>query len=393
MVREALVDPLGHREAVQDHPHAAREIVEHPTACRPRPPGCGSPAVCRSGRASSICAANARSWSAPRGALAVVVEPGLADRDAPRVRGERLSSARSASSNPVARSGGARSPPNLREILGRLERRPARAPVDPDRDHPLDPCSTAASTSSASGGSQRSRWVWLSITRASGNSGSSGRRARANPRPAATRAPRRALRAGRRHVRLRAARDVAQALDQRRERLVELGRIGGIARELPRRPLLDVAVQPPHPLPMRSSAPSARPGPSAPRPPRADPRSRVQPGRSLPGHHAVAVALDHRDRTARQVPVLVRQLGVVPRPDGRRSRPHRRCRTARRASGRSAARRCRTARSPRTGRARCPATCSSCARRRRAGSRGRTRDGAPRARPPSAARAKTPCGT
>src|SRR5207248_8880294 len=41
----------------------------------------------------------------------------------------------------------------------------------------------------------------------------------------------------------------AQPFDQRRERLVELGGIGWIARELPWRALFDVSVQPAHPLP------------------------------------------------------------------------------------------------------------------------------------------------
>ena len=67
LVRQALLEPLGHREAVEDHPHAAGRARTASPACRPRPRACGSPAACRSRAPARSGRWNARSWSS-RGA-------------------------------------------------------------------------------------------------------------------------------------------------------------------------------------------------------------------------------------------------------------------------------------------------------------------------------------
>ena len=101
-----------------------------------------------------------------RGApVAVVVEPGLADRHALLVRRQRLQLGKVG----IVETGGfirvaADRRVHLREVLGRLQApRGTRRPSVPTVRIRVTPASTAAATSSASGGSQNSRWVWLSI--------------------------------------------------------------------------------------------------------------------------------------------------------------------------------------------------------------------------------------
>jgi hypothetical protein len=138
-VRQALLDPLGHREAVQDHVDPGRQLGQH----RQR-------VVLR-----RACVDDERLADRPRQldlrserpllvrlrrVVAVVIEAGLADGHALRVRGER----RELGQIGVVEPGGrVRMTPDgrihLREGLGRRQRRPARRAVGPDGDDPIHP--------------------------------------------------------------------------------------------------------------------------------------------------------------------------------------------------------------------------------------------------------------
>ena len=117
-------------------------------------------------RAISIWASKARALVLARGAVAVVVEPGLADRDARR--GSPASSsirAAAASSKPA---GGVRMAPDARRTPPRGSAAAAIASAFAASSMPTvrirrTPTAAASATSSASGGSQSPRWAWLSI--------------------------------------------------------------------------------------------------------------------------------------------------------------------------------------------------------------------------------------
>src|SRR5687767_2547617 len=131
------------------------------------------------------------------------------------------------------------------------------------------PASRAAWTSSASGAGPRSRWVWLSITAAPLTRSSLGslglgeeRRRLLHPGPARSSAEggafeRQVVGVERAQELLRRLGDVGceqdgddpEALGERAERRLELGGLGLVLGELPRRALLDVAVEAPHALP------------------------------------------------------------------------------------------------------------------------------------------------
>ena len=157
-----------------------------------------------------------------------------------------------------------------------------------------------------------------------------GRAARARrPRAAAGRAEARAVErqvlaterreqplGGSGHERVEQHRDHPQALGQRVEHLVEPLRGGLVLGELPRLLVLDVPVEALDALPdlverggqldrvEALRAPSRRGRRS---------RRRARASGSASGHHAVAVAADHRQRPAGEVAVLVGELGRVAR--------------------------------------------------------------------------------
>src|SRR5215212_7292124 len=124
----------------------------------------------------------------------------------------------------------------------------------------LTPCSRAAATSSASGAGPRSRWVWESITGPSGlreerrelldlraaGEGAVGRRLERRVRRP-ERGEQLLGRLG--DVRGQHHRDDSEAFGERPQRLVELAGLLLVLGELPRRALLDVAVQAPDALP------------------------------------------------------------------------------------------------------------------------------------------------
>ena len=91
-----------------------------------------------------------------------------------------------------------------------------------------------------------------------------------------------------------------------------------VARELPRRALLDVPVQPPDALPdqlERLGRPRGGRTASATSADRPSKRGHhLGIGRDR-GNRPIAIAEHHRDRPAREVPVLVGQLGLVARAD------------------------------------------------------------------------------
>ena len=124
-------------------------------------------------------------------------------------------------------------------------------------------------------------------------------------------------RSTRRHVRVQQHTHHPQTLGQRRERLIQRIRSGSVPRELPRRALLDVAVQPAHPLPDQverlGDVGAVEFLGDVLRQPVEVGRQRAVGGHR--GHDPVPIAQDHRDRPAGQVPVFVGELGLVPGPD------------------------------------------------------------------------------
>ena len=295
-------------------------------ACRRRPRGCGSRAACRS---------RARARSAPR-----TLAPGrrrARRRGSSRARSRRsrrtcgcaasaCSSARSASSNPVALFGWR---PIAANTCGKSSAAwsAARhdAPSVPTVTIRSTPCSTAASTSSASGGSQSSRWVWLSIT-GFGKSGSScasgpaARAARSRP-PGDPSAPRSfALVSG--------MYGSSSVLTVRRPSTSDASVSSSLPASAGSRASCHGARSSTYRFSRRTrrqiwssasvgSARSISAATSCGRPSNSRIERRVAVDR---GHDAVAVALDHRDRAAREIAVLVRELGVVARA-GRASIP------------------------------------------------------------------------
>ena len=115
---------------------AARELSEHPQRVVLGGARVDHERLRRFARERDLCGERALLIGRGR-AVAVVVEPGLADRDAPRVRGQRLQLGEVGVVEPgravrVAADRGV----HLREVLGGLERRAARRAVGPDRDDP-----------------------------------------------------------------------------------------------------------------------------------------------------------------------------------------------------------------------------------------------------------------
>ena len=301
-----------------------------------------------------------------RRVVAVVVEPGLADRAHALVARPRARSARCRAS---LEAGGlvrvaaddrddlvvARAPPRARARSTRRSCRPWRCRARPPP--------RARSTSSASGGSQcrggsgcRSRLGRGGGTRSAGTSGSSSPTLRAAPtapkrrrveRASSRRAPRAARAVRVRHERVQQHGDDAEALGERVEDRVEMLGRAVVLGELPRLLVLHVAVEPPHALPdLVERAASARPRRAC-----RDARRRARrssaassAGSSRLRHHAVAVAADHRQRAAGEVAVLVGELGRCSASRSPRARRRRPGRSSPRASGRSAARRCRSGR-------------------------------------------------
>ena len=354
-VREALLEPLGHREAVEDHPHAAGVLaqhrerlvvggagVDHERLADPRAPARSAPRTHGAGRRAgrSRGSSRGRSRRSRRNA---------GGPPAPRARPGRRRRTRS------PRSGGGRSrrtPAGSRSAAASAARHARRRcrPSDPRDARPRTPPRRAPRPAAR----RASRCVWLSITPLLGNSG--GERARRSPRrePCGANAPRAGAAgapsaveqpptlAGMYGVQQHA--DDAHALGERRERLVERAGRVRIARELPRRALLDVAVEPAHALPdhlerLRDLGAVEQLATSLGQP--VELRAPA-PGRSRPPARPVAVAHEHRDRPAREVAVLVGELGLVARREPPRSRRAPSPPNGRRASGRSAARRCRS---------------------------------------------------
>ncbi len=360
-------------------------------------------------RASAICAANARCLVARAARrLAIEVQSGLPDRHAALVRRQRaqlrqvgvveaLRGVRVAADRRV----------HLGEVLRRRQRRAAGRAVDARpsacASRPPPPPPRPAPRSAARTGR---RWVWESIhpsglreqrvelpdrlaqrvraipararqralVRAEraeqparcwpAGTGAAAPRARAGPRPASTargRAPPRAPRPW----------PAATAPAPRRS--------GSAAARAARSPRARAV----------SSARSIMLRPRSARPAKSPSQLRVEAHR---GGRAVAVAMHHRDRAAGEVAELVGQLALVAQLE--RSRRDRAVLAERDVAQQVEAQRVRrrSARSPRTDRARCPATCSS-SRRPSAGSRGRRRAPAARARRPSAAPASTRRGS
>ena len=111
------------------------------------------------------------------------------------------------------------------------------------------------------------------------------------------------------------------------------------------------------------------------------------------GPLAVEIAVGHRHRAVDEVAEVVGEVGVVAADERVPARPRRRGRTAPRAAPRSARRPARTRPRSRPGRGSCRGSCSSARRRPRAASRGPRRGAAPRARRSTASPARRSCGT
>ena len=307
--------------------------------CRPPRRGCGWPPAARAGRparaaprrrAAGRRAARGRGssrdpsrrWRAPRDRR----PPARSPRGPPRR--SRRSRAGADRRSPPRR--GARGPP----------RAPARSRARPSPRWPraVTPAARARSTSSASGGSQKSRWQWVSTTgrpaaQAAETSEASTRgkscgeladpraaRQRAEARRCRARGPRaRAPRAAARRTRARtrAAAPTPRAAPRPASRAPR-SRCSDSASsfdELPGLLVLHEAVEALDPLPDLVE-----------RERRLHPVEQVldrlgqavevlrQLGGGLGlGHHAVAVAVDHRQRAAGEVAVLVGELGGVAR--------------------------------------------------------------------------------
>ena len=197
-----------------------------------------------------------------------------------------------------------------------------------------------------------------------------------------------------RQVRRERDRDRAHAVDQVVEDRVELGGARLVLGELPRRGVLDVAVEPAHELPdllERAGEVAARR--SARRASPAGRRARLAAPRS------VVRARHARRGSGRPSPSSARRgcRGRCRAParsarGGRRSRRCRPGRTTPTAAPRSGRRPSRRRRPGRAGRSRCRATSRSCGRRA-AGSRGRTAAAAPRSRRRAAAPASRRSGS
>src|SRR4029079_17498304 len=195
----------------------------------------------------------------------------------------------------------------------------------------VTPAAVAAATSSSFGGSQLSRCVWLSITTAWGTAARGGRRARRRRRrtraslrrrrggggardaAAVERGPAQREVGGAESVEQRDAAlgqprreqdgDRAQPVGEGAQHTVEVAGARLVLGQLPRRLLLDVAVEPAHALPDRLERLRELPAIHE----RADlvreavelrDHRRIQLGL---GHRAVPVARDHRDRAAGEV--------------------------------------------------------------------------------------------
>src|SRR5438270_4634413 len=213
-------------------------------------------------RASAIWAAKARCWSgsgAPRRYRSMPVSPIATQR---RCADSARSSARSASSKPLAALGWR---PTAAYTWGNASAAASAARQEalsmPIVSISLTPAASAAATSSASGSSHRSRWVCESITAAGSRGLRKQRLDRAHPRDRAraqvgarergvgsSERREQPLHAGG-HVRPQQHGHRAQSLGERAQHAVEILASLRLGRQPPRRLLLDVAVQPPHALP------------------------------------------------------------------------------------------------------------------------------------------------
>ena len=333
---QALVEAVGHREAVQDHLDAVGALAQDGDRVVLGGARVDHERLARRARELDLRVEGALLVGARR-AVAEEVQAGLADRGAAGVGGEllELGQARRRRS-PSRGSGGGRSrrAPAV-EPLGGLERLAAGGAVDPDGEDPRDPRAAGRRDELVVGRLAEARCVWLSIT----------------PRPAplgeqrlealdATRASRRrgARRPARSGAPSAASSGAASPAARGARTTIATRRPSARLRRTRSRSSARAGPWPGStgPAPRRSGSAGARApggverGVSSARSMWAPTRS-ARPSKSsastgsggTSGTRAVAVALDHRDRAAREVAVARWPARSRSGPRRRPSRPSR----------------------------------------------------------------------